>query len=74
VSLRLSRARFESGVARDRCRCARPCEAVEFYFMQPLRARRSLLDQLGKLRRYEAWKGELLRRDGPDLTAPEASA
>jgi hypothetical protein len=33
--------------------------AIEFYFMQPLRSRRSLLDQLGKPRRDETWKGRV---------------
>ena len=34
-------------------------KAVEFYFIQPLRSRRSLLDWLGKLRRDEARKGRV---------------
>ena len=79
MSLRLSQTARSSQELRATVVDARGhAKAVEFYFMQPLRSRRSLLDQLGKLRRDEAWKGEslrlVLRRDGPGLAAPEASA
>jgi hypothetical protein len=52
-------------------RSARPCKALEFDFVQPLRPRRRLFNRLGELRGTNPGRGTP-RRDRPDLTACEA--